>query len=113
MTSWRTNVACNYEPRRTALTAATSTRTSTGETGDLVIEGQDLGPATAVVSPDGEYEWIRTVRRTDLPALVLALGGQSGEDILDILDARFTGQRSYDLERLLSDDAVPSELHVI
>lgn len=83
------------------------------ETGDLVIEGQDLGPATALISPDGEYEWIRTVRRTDLPALVLALGGQPGDDILDLLDARFTGQRSYDLERLLRDGAAPSELHVI
>ncbi len=26
--------------------------------GDLVLEGQDLGPSTSVVSPDGEYEWI-------------------------------------------------------
>lgn len=33
------------------------------ERGNLHIDGQDLGRATAVVSDDEEYEWFETIRR--------------------------------------------------
>jgi hypothetical protein len=78
--------------------------------GDLVLEGQDLGPAT----PDGdEYEWFRTVRAAHLPALLAALGESPEADLLAVLEARWSGVRSYDLERLLREGKVPSEVVVI
>ena len=79
----------------------------------LHIEGQDLGPKTSMVSRDGEYEWIHVVARRDFPALIAALGGEPGEDILDVLERVATGDGSYELERLLRDGVVPCETHVV
>ncbi len=84
-----------------------------GKRGDLVLEGQDLGPLTAIVSDDGEYEWFRYVKAEHIPALIAALGGAPDEDILDVLARVATGGGSYDLERLLREEIVPCETHVI
>ncbi len=78
--------------------------------GALQIEGQDLGPATATVSSDGEYEWGRSVAPADVPRLVAELGGKPGQDILDILELSWTGLRSYDLEKLLRETTIPVTL---
>jgi hypothetical protein len=77
--------------------------------GSLVIKGQDLGPDTAIVSSDGEYEWTSTFAPVDIPALVALLGGAEGADILDVLES-YTDQRSYELERLIRDSDVPHSL---
>jgi hypothetical protein len=71
------------------------------EGGALVIEGQDLGPATAAISNDGEYEWSYSFQPNSIPALCAALGGSENDDILDLLERRYTGVGSYDLERIL------------
>ena len=76
------------------------------ETGDLELEGHDLGPGTAMVSPDGEYEWWR------LPALRQLLSIPEGEDLLDALAASWSGPRSCDLDAALRDAAIPTELSV-
>lgn len=78
--------------------------------GDLHIDGQDLGPATAFVSDDGEYEWERTIAAVDVPRLIDLLGGEREVDILDLLEQRYTGDRSYELEKLLRESDVPSRL---
>lgn len=51
--------------------------------GALVIDGQDLDPPVGLGG--GEYEWAITVRPGDVPTVVRALGGQSGDDVLDLL----------------------------
>jgi hypothetical protein len=71
------------------------------EEGRLHIDGQDLGPATAPVSSDGEYEWFQTIAAADVPRVVEVLGGRAGEDVLDVLERDFTGDASYDLEARL------------
>ncbi len=102
--------------RKVALRAETDGRNSRSleawvdDDGALHIEGQDLGPATAFVSSDGEYEWARTVAPADVPSLVAELGGQPGHDILDILELSWTGLRSYDLEKLLRETKIPITL---
>lgn len=74
----------------------------------LHIDGQDLGPGTAIVSDDGEYEWFSTIAPEHLPRLVALLGGTPGEHVLDILERAWTApSRSYDLERLLRNSAIP------
>lgn len=84
------------------------------EVGDLRIDGQDLGPATAPVSPDGEYEWIQVIRRSDIPDLLSLLGADpDDEDVLDILESSWSGERSYALERLLRESDVKVELFVL
>ena len=44
--------------------------------GNLHVDGQDLGPSTAQVSGDGEYEWFTIILATQLPQLSKALGGE-------------------------------------
>jgi hypothetical protein len=80
--------------------------------GNLHIDGQDLGPGTAIVSDDGEYEWFKKIRASDLPRLVEALGGAPGTPVLTLLKERFTGAGSYELERVLRTSGIPIELHV-
>jgi hypothetical protein len=78
--------------------------------GALHIDGHDLGPGTAMVSSDGEYEWFKTVAAADVPRLVTALGGQAGDDVLDLLEREWTGPRSYEFERLLRESDIPVSL---
>lgn len=80
--------------------------------GDLHVDGQDFGPATAAVSDDGEYEWFRVVRAKHVEQLVKLLGGEAGTDVLDLLKERYTGAGSYELERILREGGVPVELSV-
>jgi len=77
------------------------------EAGALHIDGQDLGPGTAPVSDDGEYEWFETIAAGDVPRLVELLGGAPGADVLDVLEQDWTGRRSYDLERILRESDIP------
>src|SRR5215207_5419547 len=55
------------------------------DAGSLHIDGQDLGPGTAPVSGDGEYEWFQTIAAGDVPRLVDLLGGEPDTDILELL----------------------------
>ena len=80
--------------------------------GALHIDGQDLGPATAPVSADGEYEWFKTIQPAHLPRLVELLGGEAGTDLLALLAERYTGAGSYELERVLRESGVPVEVFV-
>jgi len=78
--------------------------------GNLHIDGQDLGPGTTPVSPDGEYEWFKTIAAVDVPRLVSLLGGTQGEDVLDLLERGFSGAESYELETRLRQSDIPVEL---
>jgi hypothetical protein len=70
---------------------------------NLLVEGQDLGPATSPVSGDGEYEFVYEVAADKVPALLQALGAERDADVLDELAARWTGAASHELERILRD----------
>jgi hypothetical protein len=78
--------------------------------GALVIEGQDLGPKTALVSSDGEYEWSRTILREHIPQLLILLDEKNDADILITLERHWTGPNSYELERRIRDSDIPSAL---
>jgi hypothetical protein len=76
------------------------------EEGALHIDGQDLGPSTAIISSDGEYEWFRTIAAEDVPRLAAVLGAAPGEGILDLLERKYRGADAHELERLLSDSGI-------
>jgi hypothetical protein len=80
------------------------------EAGDLLIEGQDLGPSTSVVSSDGEYEWRRTIKAEHLPALLELLDAPPGADVLQVLASHWRGAASYELEKRIRESDIPSEL---
>jgi hypothetical protein len=77
------------------------------DSGALHVDGQDLGSGTSMVSSDGEYEWFETVAADAVPHLVELLGGGPGEDVLDLIERRFTGPGSHEFERVLEESEIP------
>lgn len=74
----------------------------------LHIDGQDLGPGTASVSSDGEYEWYQTILPEHVARVVALLEGAPGEQILDLLERAWTQPgRSYELEKRLRESGIP------
>jgi hypothetical protein len=79
------------------------------ETGSLVIDGQDLGPSTAPVSSDGEYEWWVTISAQHIPQLLALLDAPPASDILEVLAENWTGTRSHELERRIRESGIPHQ----
>lgn len=77
------------------------------EEGNLVVEGQDLGPSTAVVSDDGEYEYRKRIAADDVASLRSVLNIGDDVDILDELARNWSGPASYELERRIRESGVP------
>jgi hypothetical protein len=77
------------------------------DSGALAIAGHDLGPATAPVSDTGEYEWCHTYPAATIPAIRSLLDARAEEDLMGVLERRWTGPRSYELERRLRESGLP------
>jgi hypothetical protein len=69
--------------------------------GDLWIEGQDMGPWEHPLAPDGEYEWVWAVPADQVPAFLSVLGAEPDADVLDVLAAHWSGAASAELEARL------------
>lgn len=78
--------------------------------GTLVLVGHDLGPVARPVSDDEEYEYTKTIAAADVPRLVALLGGAASDDVLLLLDQLWSGDSSYELERILRESDIPVEL---
>jgi hypothetical protein len=76
--------------------------------GTLRIIGHDLGPVAEAISPDGEYEWFYTIAAQDVPVLVIALGGQPGTDVIELLEQRWSGDAAYSLGAAIRSSGVSS-----
>jgi hypothetical protein len=79
--------------------------------GNLHIDGWYVGPATAPVSDDGEYEYFNTISEADVSELTIQLGGSPGQDILDLLESQYVGDRSYELEKRLRESNIKVEFN--
>ncbi|MBB4776948.1 hypothetical protein [Actinomadura livida] len=55
--------------------------------GDITLEGHDLGKGVSDVFGPGitEYEWAHQIAASDAARLLTALGGGPGDDVLDLL----------------------------
>ncbi len=82
------------------------------EAGNLHIDGQDLGPSTAIVSTDGEYEWFTTISGADIPHLLALLGAPSDANVLDVLERDWSGTKAGDLEALIREGDIQVQLSV-
>lgn len=80
--------------------------------GNLHIDGQDLGPSTAPVSSDGEYEWFQTIQAAEVPRLIGLLGAPPDCDILEVLQEHWSGSKAGDLERLLRGSDIHVTMHI-
>lgn len=69
--------------------------------GLLIIQGQDLGPGTAMISSDGEYEYAYSIASGDIAPVLTTLGAEPTSDPLTYLKANWSGQAAFDLTRRL------------
>ena len=60
---------------------------SLADDGALVISGQDLRAESFFGSGNAEYEYALTVDADGVRRIVAALGGQAGDDVLELLRA--------------------------
>ena len=78
--------------------------------GDLRIEGQDLGPGVEQIFGSREYEWDWLVKAADVPALVRALGGSDGDDVLDLLERLYAPPEPGGVETFIgTGKPIPAE----
>lgn len=76
--------------------------------GDLVWSGQDLWPDVATLHGGAmEYEWSRTVPAAYVPALLTALGGRPGDNVVALVAASF--ETDGELEEFASKAGIPTE----
>lgn len=80
---------------------------SYSHTGDLVIEGQDIGNAVESVFGFREYEWTWTIARINLPKLAEALGAKA--NLLSALESKFRGPPASHLGSFLKENEIPFE----
>jgi hypothetical protein len=80
--------------------------------GNLHIGGQDLGPATAIVSNDGEYEWHETIDTADVPPLLGVLGADPAVNVLDVLGRDWSGVKADELESRIRNSGIDVKMSV-
>jgi len=80
-------------------------------TGDLVIEGQDLGSGVTKFFGQGitEYEYAWTIPREDVHLLLKALGGAKTHDILGVLKEQFSKEPALEVSGLLKEHHIKYE----
>lgn len=80
-------------------------------TGDLVIEGQDLGTDLPIPGLDGvtEYEYGWHIQASDVASLIDALGGQPDDDVLTLLLDRIPEKPSERLGPFFEDHGIHAE----
>ena len=75
--------------------------------GDLVFEGQDLGPVVEEFFGSSEYEWRWTIKAEHMPILQKSLG--DGGDIINMLETRFSNEKSAGVLSFLEEHNIPFE----
>ena len=115
-TTVTTAYLCDRQPDMTTSVVLRDTRDAGGSrhlkasikpNGDLVIEGQDLGPAVEEFFGVMEYEWAWTITAKDCERLRAALGTA---DLLTALAERFPGENAADLQEFLESEGIPYEV---
>ncbi len=79
--------------------------------GDLELEGQDLGPGLEEVFGEGirEYEWRYLIKKANFPELCRALDAPPGTDILNLLQFRCVGPYGRNITEVIVENNIPHE----
>jgi hypothetical protein len=81
---------------------------SWAEDGGVLIEGHDLGRGVEAFGPGfSEYEWGWIIRPDAVAAALAALGGQAGDDLLQLLRTWSIDHGGKDPGSHLKDSGVP------
>ena len=78
--------------------------------GDLVIEGQNLGPAVERYWGTREYEWVIQIRSEDVPRYLGILGGDADNDNpLGLIQARYREDERCVSKSFIDEHEIPCE----
>jgi hypothetical protein len=73
--------------------------------GTLTLRGHNIGPLVA----HGDYEYWYTVTAEHVPALVVALGGEPGTDIIDVMQRRGSGIAALEIRKVIEHSEIEYE----
>jgi hypothetical protein len=73
---------------------------------NLEVSGDSFHPDPMPGSDSGDHEWRYKIRNSDLPELIGLLGGNPGDDIIDLLAQNSTGSRADEFERIVRDSDI-------
>jgi hypothetical protein len=73
---------------------------------NLEVSGDSFHPDPMPGSDSGDHEWRYKIRNSDLPELIGLLGGNPGDDIIDLLAQNFTGSKADEFERIVRDSDI-------
>ena len=77
------------------------------DNGDLRIDGCDAGPLVKKLRGDYDYEYIITVKQTDLPRLCKALGTIETE-LLSSIAEKYSGEKAFSrFKKFLETQDIP------
>ena len=79
------------------------------EDGHLYLSGYDYTPVAKDFTGDSEYEYDITIRSTEFPSIRSAFNIPAEENILDFLLSNYSGEKSFEFERLLNEKKIKSE----
>jgi hypothetical protein len=77
--------------------------------GDLVIEGQDLGGDVEAFFGASEYEWAYLIPESEIPRALAALGGASRRSIIRLLSDEWRGEKATSVIPTLKQAGVTME----
>ena len=75
--------------------------------GDVVIDGQDLGGVEIFGAGIREYEYAWTIRAVDVPKLAKALG--TADNVLGALQSQYSDDKAAGLFSFLEEQGIPVE----
>lgn len=73
--------------------------------GDLIFEGQDIGPVVEEFFGSSEYEWRWTIKAEHIPILQRVLTEDG--NIINLLETRFSNEKAADVLSFLEEHNIP------
>jgi hypothetical protein len=73
---------------------------------NLGVSGDSYHSDPMPGSDSGDHEWRYKIRNRDLPQLIGLLGGNPGDDIIDLLARNFTGSMADEFERIVDNSGI-------
>ena len=73
--------------------------------GELMVTGHDLGSGVSKIFGKDldEYEWIFTIDSEQFPILIKELGGNVGDNVINLIRKKCTGTKAIDLEEVIRE----------
>ena len=73
---------------------------------NLEVSGDSFHPDLMPGSDSGDHEWRYKIMNSDLPELIGLLGGNTGDDIIEVVAENFSGSEADEFERIVDNSGI-------